>query len=381
MRNIWLILKTNIKRKPMSIFLSVLSGLLLCLILYFLGNYVGDVYLTNIKIGVIDYDNSILSEDFKSYLSDELDYSLIDNNEYEPLSEMLIDKDISVIIEIPSDFYDTFASGNVGNIIITATDDFENATFIEAYMNSYLASINILSMSAGGDKVTFDSNLSDFNHNNIPIERTAAVEFDIKQFKEKEGFRNTVGFFLMVVFALGMILSFMILDDRSSKIYNRITLTPVKPAQYIAGNSIFGFMLLMVEVIIYCVYIDLTNIDIGVPLYMLFFLMMLLSLFVILFIINISILFKSKSATSSCIMGFSTVGAILGGAYFPIDMASEKLQNLARILPQFWFMDAIRKLIDNPMANITSNIIILILFIVLSFLIGAVLFSQNYKKG
>ncbi len=197
----------------------------------------------------------------------------------------------------------------------------------------------------------------------------------------KEGFRNTIGFFLMIIFALGIILSFMIIDDRANGIYNRITISPVRPVQYILGNSMFGFILSFIMVTIYCSYIFFSEINIGFPIYKLFLLMNLLAFFVVCFIIGVSIIIRSKSGVSALIMGYSTIGAILGGAYFPIDLAPENLQNMARLLPQYWFMDSIYKLMDNPMADISSNVIILILFSVLAFLIGAVVFSQNYKKG
>jgi ABC-2 type transport system permease protein len=183
------------------------------------------------------------------------------------------------------------------------------------------------------------------------------------------------------VFALGLIFSFMIIDDRKNGVYNRITVTPVKPVHYIAGNSIFGFILLMTEVLIYCAYIAIMDIDIGFPVYKLLCLMLLLSLFVTCFVVGASILIKSKSGMMVLIMAYSTIGSILGGGYFLIEMAPEKLQKLARILPQFWFMDALNKLMDNADANISSNIIIMALFTVLAFLLGAVMFSQNYKRS
>ena len=183
------------------------------------------------------------------------------------------------------------------------------------------------------------------------------------------------------MFALGVVLSFMILDDRATGVYNRITVTPVKPVHYIAGNSIFGFILLMIEVVIYCGYIAIKDVDIGFPVYKLFILMLLLSLFITCFLVSASILIKSKSGITVVIMGYSTIGSILGGAYFPIDMSPEVLQNIARILPQFWFMDAVTKLMNNPMTDISSNIIIIVLFTVLAFLVGAVSFSQNNKRG
>lgn len=381
MKNIWLIIKSNTKRNRGIVLLSILGGLALCFILYFLGNYTADTILSKIKIGVMDYDNSLLSDNFKSYLTEELDYELIEHDSYDYLSKLLIDKDISVIIEIPAGFYDKFALGELEKMIITSTDDFENAAFIEAYMNSYLASIRMLSLSSDGDKEAFIRYLTEYEQIINPINKAKAFNLDLKLFTEKEGFRNTIGFYLMVVFALAMVVSYIIVDDRHTGIYNRIALTPVKSVQYIAGNSIFGFSLLLTETLIYCGFIAVMNINIGFPVYKLFLLYMLFSFFITCFVIAVSLVIKSKNGITMLIMSFNTVGAILGGAFFPLDLAPENLQNLAKILPQFWITDALCKLIDNPGADITSNIIILILFTVLAFLIGAVLFSQNYKRG
>ena len=381
MKNIILLVKSNIKRNRVGILLSVFSGVVLSLLIYLMGQFVGSVALSKIEIGVMDYDKSILSTDFKSYLSEELDYKLVEHESYDYLSELLIDKSISSIIEIPDGFYDMFASGQDGNITITSTDDFENAAFLEAYMNSYLAGVKLLSINAKGDQRAFDRLITEYKEVEIPISKSKAFDMDLEQFRQREGFRNTIGFFLQIMFALGVVLSFMILDDRATGVYNRITVTPVKPVHYIAGNSIFGFILLMIEVVIYCGYIAIKDVDIGFPVYKLFILMLLLSLFITCFLVGASILIKSKSGITVVIMGYSTIGSILGGAYFPIDMSPEVLQNIARILPQFWFMDAVTKLMNNPMTDISSNIIIIVLFTVLAFLVGAVSFSQNNKRG
>ena len=381
MMNIFLLVKSNIKRNRVGILLSVFSGVVLSLLIYLMGQFVGSVALSKLEIGVMDYDKSILSSDFKSYLSDELDYKLVEHESYDYLSELLIDKSISSIIEIPDGFYDMFASGQDGNITITSTDDFENAAFLEAYMNSYLAGVKLLSINAKGDQRAFDRLITEYKEVEIPISKSKAFDMDLEQFRQREGFRNTIGFFLQIMFALGVVLSFMIIDDRVTGVYNRITVTPVKPVHYIAGNSIFGFILLMIEVVIYCGYIAIKDVDIGFPVYKLFILMLLLSLFITCFLVGASILIKSKSGIIVVIMGYSTIGSILGGAYFPIDMSPEVLQNIARILPQFWFMDAVTKLMNNPMTDISSNIIIIVLFTVLAFLVGAVSFSQNNKRG
>ena len=123
------------------------------------------------------------------------------------------------------------------------------------------------------------------------------------------------------------------------------------------------------------------DIPIGVPLWIVVFIMGLFSVFTVCFSLAISLAMKSKNAITSINIGFSTVGCILGGAYFPLDMSPKTLQDLARVLPQYWFMDAFRRLQADSTANIYPNIIILILFATLALLIGAVLFAQNYKNN
>lgn len=381
MRNICLLIKSYFKRNRSVVILSILGGLVLCLMIYFMGDYTASVFLAKVKVGVMDYDNSLLSENFKYYLTEELDYDLIENENYDYLSKLLIDKEISAIIEIPEGFFNKFSLGENQKITITSTDDYENAAFLEAYLTSYMASIRMLSVSSGGDKETFIHFINEHKNNYNPIYKDRAYNLNQKEFKDKEGFKNTIGFYFMIVFALAMVVSYIIVDDKGTGVYNRITVTPVKPFHYVAGNSLFGFFLLLLETLIYCGFIAVKNIKIGFPVYKLIYLNLLFSFFIICFVIDISLVLKSKKGISLLIMGFSTLGSILGGAFFPIDMAPENLQSLAKILPHFWIMDAFNKLMVNPSANIKSNIIILILFTVLAFLVGGVLYTQNYKRG
>ena len=58
-----------------------------------MGGYIKNSSLSKIRVGVIDYDESVLSSDFKSYLAGNLDYELIENADYEYLADLLIDKE------------------------------------------------------------------------------------------------------------------------------------------------------------------------------------------------------------------------------------------------------------------------------------------------
>jgi ABC-2 type transport system permease protein len=379
MKNIWLLTKTNIKRNLYAIILSVFGAFILSLILFFMGNLVTENTADKVSIGWIDQDQSVLSEDFKDYLNLNMDYDLIEDLSYDQLSSELIEKRISVIIEIPESFYDNMVDGVAKEIIITSLEDYENAAFLQVTINNYMNSVHMLSLSSGGNQDNFNQLLQDYKKEEIKLTQAAAKTIDIKEQKGQVGFINSIGFYMMIIFAISTILAFMILDDRLSGVYRRIQATPVKPIQYIIGSSIFGLLLCFIQILLYSGYITLMDVRIGVPVPVVILMMSLFSIFTISFTIAVALALKSKNAVTSIIIGFSTVGCILGGAYFTLDFAPKTLQDIAKVLPQYWFMDAFRRLQLDLTANIMPNIIIIVLYIVLFILIGAVMFAQNNK--
>jgi ABC-2 type transport system permease protein len=381
MKNIIILTKLNIKRNYYALLLSVLGAAMLSILLYSLGNLIADMTVAKVNIGVLDYDNSLLSHDFKQYMKEELNYNLLENDSYDDLTTELIDKDISVIIEIPKGLHKTVLTESKPEILITSLEDYENAAFIEAYINSYISSILMLAAGAQGNQKAFDQLLGDYRDVNIILNQSAAGTINKEEVFGKNGFINSVGFFLMFIFTISVVLAFMVEDDRLKGVFSRIQVTPVKPVQYIIGSGIFGLLLCFVQVGLFVAFIVLKDIKTGVPVGIILLMLMLFSLFTVCFSILVALATRSKNAITAIIIGFSTVGCILGGAYFPLDMAPDSLQKMARILPQYWFMDAFRRLQVDSVANIYPNIIILSLFIILSFLIGAVLFAQNYKKS
>jgi len=381
MKNIWLLTKTNIKRNLAIVFIAIIGAAGLCFMISAMGRLTLEFTIDKPKIGIIDNDNSILSKDLKSYLTDKLHYEIMENFTYDEYSTELIEKHISVIIEVPKDFYNQSSLGNMPELIITTLDDYENAAFVQSYLNSYMSSIHILSDNAGGNKAIFDQLFHNYQLENTEITQTSATTVDKKAIADQGGFLQSIGFFMMFIFAISLVLTYMIQDDRLSGVFQRIQVTPVKPIQYIIGSALFGIFVCFVMVSIYCGYIKIMDINTGMPFALVVTIMSLFSLFTVGFSLAIALFFQTKNAVTSIVIGFSTIGCILGGAYFPLEMSPPSLQNLARILPQFWFMDTCRSLQANANANVLPNLIVLSLFTVLTYLIGAVLFSQHYKNN
>lgn len=381
MKNIWLLAKINMKRNRLGIVLSIICGVLLCVMLNLFGNMTSQIGDKVITIGVIDDDNSKLSKDFKGYLVKDLNYQLMEQETFNELSTKLIDRKISIIIEIPKGMQTRYAAGSKENVIVTSLDDYENAAYMQVYINNYFNNIALLSKAAEGNEQTFLSLLKEYQSTSIQVSQKAAVTMDLEEEAGRFGFISTIGFFLMIIFVISIIFDFMILDDRLKGLYNRVQIAPVKPLQYILGTGLFGIILCFIMVIIFCGYVAFSNINTGVPLSSLILIMSLFSVFTVCFSLAVAVVLISKNAITSIVIGFSTIGCILGGAYFPLDMAPKAMQNLSRILPQFWFMDAFRSLQLDINANINPHIIILALFTLLFLLLGAVSYAGHYKSS
>jgi len=381
MKNIIILTWLNIKRSYYAVILSVLGAAMLSMILYSMGNLISDMTVAKVNIGWLDYDNSTLSHDFSRYLTEELSFTLVEENTFNELVSELIDKDISVIIEIPENFHVAMLTEDQPEVTITSLEDYENAAFVEAYINSYISSIRILAAGAGQNQQSFDQLLQNYTSENITLSRTAAVSLDREVIFGESGFINSIGFYLMFIFSISVILAFMVVDDRVKGVFNRIQATPVKPVHYIIGSGIFGLILCLIQIGLFVGYIIMNHIKTGVPIGIILLFLMLFSLFTVCFSLMIALATKSRNAVTAVIIGFSTIGCILGGAYFSLDMAPASLQKMARILPQYWFMDAFRRIQIDATSNIYPNVIILSLYIILSFLIGAVLFAQYYKNN
>lgn len=376
MRNVLLLIRTCILRNKISVVFAVLCALILCLIMNLMSNVTSDDAIGRTKIGLIDYDATTLSADFRNYLSDKLNTELVENLSYDELSTKLINKDISVIVEVPQGLEKAAAAGRPENLITTSLDDYENSAFITAYLNSYMNSIQILSDGAGGDRQLFESLLARYQANDTPITHSAVLA-DSAAAGQASGFIQGMGFFLLFGSTFGLFIAFMVFDDRATGVYQRIQATPVKSIQYIFGTTLFGIMNGLITVGIFFVYLKITGFSIGMPLGTAILFMSIMTLVQIGFTMMTALFFKSKTAVMTVIIGYGSIACVLGGAYFPISMAPDILQKIAWVTPHYWFMDALRRLQENSSASVVPNIIILVLFIVLMYLVSAFKFTQQ----
>lgn len=375
MKKFMVLFRTNMRRNILAIAISVLGAVVLCFgMTAFCG--MADEF-THSYIGIVDKDKSELSGSLKNYLEDKLNYKLVESDDYDYLSKILIKRQIAVIIEVPKGFQEGAVKDVFKDMSITALNEYANMAFVKSYLDSYMSSVRTMSVAANGNETAFLSMLSDADNISIPLEKTFTSEKSLDTLKSQAAFQSINGFYAFIAFAFGIVIAITIYEDRKRGTYSRIQLTSVRPSHYIASTVLTGMVLQGVMLAILYTYIGAKNYDIGVNVGVMALVSLLYALFTIAFCIFVALTFNSRQGiiTSVCIGG--NLFCIIGGCYFPINSSSKVLDNLSKFMPPHWYTDAYQNLLAGK--SITVDIVVLILFIGLFSLLGMYRFTKQNK--
>lgn len=191
-----------------------------------------------------------------------------------------------------------------------------------------------------------------------------------------------IGFLVMFIWYV-VIQGFRILiDERENNTYNRLLTTPINYSKYLLSKilAIYIFGLLHVLAILYAGKL-LMNISISSNLFevVLIFAAYLLLLTSITSIIILFIKKHQNFTVSTAII--VTITGMLGGCFFPLELAPKYMQLISKLTPESWAIIALKEAIISN-ASITSEIIPLTVFIgvgTLLLVISSILVNRKVK--
>lgn len=376
MRKIILIFKNSILRNKIAIILTLATAALMSFIFY--GRFTADgvVYAVDkISLGVADNDNSTLSENLGKYFMDSLGMEVIPDN-YENLSTRLIDRQISAIIEVPRGFEDSAISGEPQKLEITTLDDYENSAFIEAYINSYMRGVSVMAQAADGSTEAFSKMLTSQKAPNTVTLAETNSQTDMRV-KTADAYNLSVGFMLMMISGITVFMSNQILVDRQLGTFDRMKCSSLKSSEYVIGISLFGVLCCTAANLLFNLFAYSVGGDMPVPFGTAFWATELFMVFSVGIAMLFALLVNEQRSLMTIGVGYATIGSMLGGAWFPIDPELGFVGSIAKIFPQYWLMDLLRKYSDDPNFNVLPNVCILALSALLVYLVSAVFFTRK----
>ena len=387
MKKMLLIFTNSIRRSKTIILVAFLGGLALC-VLFNLMNNLTDSYYQGIPVGFLAHEETDVTADFRSYMIDNLGMEVTELDDIDMLNTELVERRISAIVELPEGFEtgllssdpETLADGEKKALLVSFLDDYANAAFVQAYLENYTASIATLALGADGDPDVLHAMLLQAKEKDIPIHIETSTDTALIEITQKNAFRQALGFYLMFSFLLAISVAQQLFDDRQKGLYRRIKTSNVRSSEYITGVCLMGMICSIALVIPLILYIQIAGISTGMEIWQAILLCFIYAFFVVGFALASALFFKTKNSVLFIITITSTITSLLGGAYFPTSYAPEVFQQLSRITPQFWFIDAVEKLQENPNSPFAIQALIIALFALFCYILAGVRFAEGGKK-
>lgn len=376
MRKFITVFLNSMRRAKAFLIMAIGLGAFICIILGMLMEMTGGFH-SNVSVGVLDEDNTSLSEHFKAYLQDKLSMDLSLSEDINVLNGELVERDISAIIKLPDGYEDDLMNGRKPIVKVNYLNDYENTVFINGYLESYMNYLQTALTDVNGDKVLGEKRISSADENMPEIKYKEFDEHSQQIINENNAFMQAMGFFMMFNFLLSIGLASMISDDRKNGMLRRIRCSDIHTLQYVFGICLVGMVTAGIMVAILFAYTAITGLNIGMPMTTAIVLCIAYALFIIAFSLVMGLYLPSKNSILAAIVGTSTITCLLGGAYFPLDTAPEFMQNAARFTPQFWFMDVVRNLQGGLEINWEFNLLIILMFAFLCFILPGIRFASS----
>lgn len=294
-----------------------------------------------IKLGFIDNDGSAASTGLARYLEEDLGIALVLSDSVDMMNTELVEKRISGLIEVPDGFEASLLSGRPAPAELTFMDDYANAAFTRGYIDSYMQSIGAMSVVVEGDAAAYGKLLADAQKERVPVE---TIEKDTglqKEQADKTGYRLMLSNFMMIGFIMTISIALMLFTDRMEGTYRRIKAGRVTSFQYVSSIAAIGVLLMLLLGVPSLILYSLSGADPGVPTAATAGVLGAFSLFAIAFGVFVGVMMPSFGSILAVTVAAGTIMPMLGGAWFPIDLAPEFMRTLGRGMPHYWVFEAV----------------------------------------
>lgn len=375
MKRLHLIFQNGIRRSllliPLSAFIIIIMS-----ICFLCGRSVFNPSVDKyIPIGIVDEDKSMLSEDMIHFMEEKLQWSVTATKSYEKLTQMLLDCDVAVILEIPKGFQDSMMSGEVKEIMVTVLDDYENEAYTKTYLNNYLARTLLLVEAANGDKAKLAKLLEKTNTEEMEIVTVIGNEENKKKEADETGLSFMVGMFTLFGFGLTMFMGILLIEDKRNGTLKRIQVSSIKPAAYIGGLALANLCMAVLCIAGIGIMLLSFGLESNVPIWLVMIVLFLYIVFCIGFSLMAALLSNSAYLFSTIGISFISITNIIGGAYIPIK--GSIFSRFSVFTPQNFIMNIIRGLAENKNYSYITDICVLFLMILLIYLLTAVVFAKR----
>lgn len=368
MRNIGLvminILKITFRKKSNIIVFLILPVIIAVATMALFGNSSS----MPARIGISNSDNGILSKNMIEDLKKIEKFKIAEVKEAD-IKTMVSEDKVDCVLKIPAGFSDSLYKGQKKNMELTSVKGDEATAWIESYVNIYTENLLSIAKASDSKEEIFNRIYENFRKGEAKL--TTEKVTDVTNSKTVTG--AGLGFLIMFMMYGASVTAGLILKEKKSRTYFRILSSPVSSRDYVIGNALANFTIILIQSVL--VIIGITKL-MRLNTFIADWQMLIILLCFGLVSIGIGLIITAFSATSSqagyLATFITTPTCMLGGCFWPVDFMPNSLKRISELMPQRWTLEAVTKIQNGgDMNSILINLGLLLSFAAAMFLIAA----------
>ncbi len=354
-------LKRLLRNRFNLFFILVFPSLLLGFIFGF-----GDFGSGNLSVGLVDMDNTTLTEVLAETLRESSPLTIL---EEEDIRGVLASGRVDYVLVIDSGFTEDVLNNKQGSLRGYSIQETNLAVPVKMKMESFISSSKSLAAAANGDVEAFYKGLNDYRNGSFSLRSTSLDENQ----KDINAAMGGIGLLSMNMLFLATFATINLLKDKENKTYYRVLASPLTVKSYML-QSILSFLLVSLLQVAgaFLVIVYVFKIYLGPSVLNLFVIMSAFALLCVSFGVALSSIARNTRQAVNAATLLITPLSMLGGYLWPREIMPEILQKIARFLPTPWVVDgAHRVMLGNPLSSAAPEIIIMLLYALVFFLLGS----------
>ncbi|WP_427108093.1 ABC transporter permease [Lysinibacillus xylanilyticus] len=292
------------------------------------------------NLGIIDQDSTPFTKELVSKMQEKYNVTLLTPSD--DVKGLIVNKKLDIAFTFQSGFTADMLEGKDVAAISYALEASNVARPVQVYVSSYISSAKQIATSAKGNEDVFYKGLEAYNKNAFAVEyksfSTGVSEKDVN---------NAVTSLGYIAFGMLFLISFstsLILEDKLTGVYDRITATPLTRSSFFSQHMLASFLVAAIQVLLLISSLPkLVDISYGATSnQQLEVIAVCLALALACVAIGVAISRFSKSAlmASSLTALINIPMLMLGGCFWPREIMPDFMQRISDFMPTTWFLQA-----------------------------------------
>lgn len=350
-----------------------------------------------IPISIMNYDKGAYGNKFEEFLIEEKDIQIVKVSSEDDLVKKVMDTEIFVGLVIPENFTENLINDIPSQVKLVKSEK-SSSYFIEELVkkNAKRISIDAQASNFSLEKIrTFISITKGakseiweraFKIADSSFKPEPSIKVDFKMLSVDESKQSLVmgmnlsspGFAVMFVMMGVFFAGAAMVNERRLGTLDRLLTTPTGKLAIMSGEMLGFFLLALVQFSILILFgqfalgVNWGSSPIGVLLIVVSFSLAVTGLGTLL-----AVFVKTSAQAGAFAVLISMVTSMIGGSWWPIEIAPKFMQSVAKFTPQYWAVNGLTKLITRGfgISSILTNFGILMGIAVISLMLSVVLFN------